>query len=72
MADAVRRKPNMAKERFYFDGYHDHRIVMALAILATVLDEPTMITDAECVSKSYPRFWEDLMSTGVKVEFYDQ
>lgn len=41
------------------DGAGDHRIVMAAAIAATACRNASIIDDAECVSKSYPDFWED-------------
>ena len=40
-------------------GANDHRVVMALAILATKCAAPVEITDAEAVNKSYPAFWRD-------------
>ncbi len=41
------------------DGAGDHRIVMAAAVAATACSNVGIIDDAECVSKSYPDFWED-------------
>ena len=41
-------------------GHNDHRIVMALSILATIADEPITIDDAQAISKSYPGFFKDL------------
>ena len=38
----------------------DHRIAMAAAVAACVCRAPVTITGAQCVQKSYPRFWEDL------------
>ncbi len=38
--------------------YNDHRMAMAFAPLA--LKVPLVIKDAEVVSKSYPKFWDDL------------
>ena len=32
-------------------GHNDHRIVMALSILATIADEPITIDDAQAISK---------------------
>lgn len=43
-------------------SHHDHRIAMALAIVATAAKEPILIDDAEAVNKSYPRFFNDLES----------
>lgn len=49
-------------------GHKDHRIIMSLAILATVLDKPLTIIGAEFVQKSYPNFFEDLEKLGIKLE----
>lgn len=46
------------------EGWNDHRIVMALAVAATICDEPVGITDAHAITKSYPHFFEDLKSIG--------
>ena len=45
--------------------YQDHRMAMAFAPLALKTD--VVIEDAEVVSKSYPAFWNDLKSIGLKV-----
>lgn len=50
------------------DAANDHRIAMAAAIAATMADGPTTIIGAECVSKSYPAFFEDFASLGGIVE----
>lgn len=50
-------------------GHNDHRIVMALSILATIADEPITIDDAQAISKSYPGFFKDLASCGLFIEF---
>lgn len=42
--------------------YNDHRMAMAFAPLA--LKIPLQIEDAGVVSKSYPGFWEDMISLG--------
>ena len=44
------------------DSAGDHRIAMAAAAAASVCEGPVEIRGAECVRKSYPRFWEDLDS----------
>ncbi len=46
------------------DARNDHRIAMAAAIAATVSNSPVTILGAECVNKSYPRFWEDYRRLG--------
>lgn len=47
-------------------GHNDHRIVMALSILATVYGGE--IDGAESVSKSYPDFFDNLKKAGAKIE----
>ena len=42
------------------DGRGDHRMAMALAVAALVADGETTITGADCVSKTYPTFFQDL------------
>ena len=42
------------------DGRGDHRMAMALAVAALVAEGETTITGADCVSKTYPTFFEDL------------
>lgn len=53
------------------NSYQDHRIAMAFAILALYADDETVITDSECVSKSYPRFWRDLENLGASIRSYE-
>lgn len=45
-------------------SHKDHRIAMTLAIASTVCEEPIIIKDYECVSKSYPEFWNDFKNIG--------
>ena len=47
--------------------HQDHRIAMAFTVLGLAADGETVITDAECVSKSYPGFWEDIESIGAEI-----
>lgn len=51
------------------DAHKDHRIAMALAIAGTVCDGDVTILNAECVSKSYPNFFEDFASLGGRVRY---
>ena len=46
--------------------YEDHRMAMAFAPLAMVVEE-VEIEDALVVEKSYPHFWEDFKSMGFEV-----
>jgi 3-phosphoshikimate 1-carboxyvinyltransferase len=42
------------------DTHNDHRIAMAATIAACISRKPIHLTDASCVSKSYPKFFADL------------
>ncbi len=46
------------------DAWNDHRIAMSLAVASTRSTAPIIIRGAECVSKSYPRFFEDFRMLG--------
>ena len=48
------------------DSFSDHRIAMSAAIAATVCKMPVTILGAECVEKSYPKFWEEYACLGGK------
>lgn len=50
------------------DSAGDHRIAMAAAIAATAADGPVTILGAECVSKSYPAFWQEFRRLGGQYE----
>ena len=52
--------------RVTVSGHNDHRIVMALSVLAGI-GEGTTITGAQAIAKSYPGFFEDLAKTGVEI-----
>jgi 3-phosphoshikimate 1-carboxyvinyltransferase len=49
------------------DSKGDHRVAMAFSILGSAVGE-TIINDAECVSKTFPQFWEVFKSIGGEVK----
>lgn len=49
------------------DSHGDHRIAMAGAVAALKSKKGMGIDGGECVSKSYPRFFEDLKSIGGQI-----
>ncbi len=55
-----------AVENPAIDTYEDHRMAMAFAPCALKLGK-ILINDPHVVSKSYPRYWDDLRMMGVKV-----
>ena len=52
------------------DAVNDHRIAMSAAVASTVCTEPVKILGAECVQKSYPKFWEEFARLGGSYEQY--
>lgn len=46
------------------DCQNDHRIAMMLAVAATRCAQPVTLLGAQCVSKSYPGFWQDYTALG--------
>ena len=49
------------------DSFNDHRIAMSMAVAATRCTSPLKINGAECVSKSYPDFFEVYESIGGEI-----
>lgn len=49
------------------DSRGDHRVAMAFSILGSAAGKTT-INDAECVSKTFPQFWEVFKSIGGEVK----
>lgn len=49
-------------------GFNDHRIVMAAAISAIRCEGPVWIEGAEAIDKSYPKFFEDFIALGGRVD----
>ena len=50
-------------------GHNDHRVVMALSVLATQFG--AAIEGAEAIAKSYPNFFEDMRRLGLEIREYD-
>ncbi|QTE22088.1 3-phosphoshikimate 1-carboxyvinyltransferase [Polaribacter cellanae] len=53
-------------ENISIKTYNDHRMAMAFAPLA--LKVPIKILNAEVVTKSFQKFWEDMQQIGVKID----
>lgn len=47
--------------------YEDHRMAMAFAPIAMLIDEVT-IEDPKVVEKSYPHFWDDFKKLGFRID----
>ena len=49
------------------DTYNDHRMAMAFLPLSLIYNE-IKIENPEVVNKSYPAFWDDLVSVGFTIK----
>jgi 3-phosphoshikimate 1-carboxyvinyltransferase len=50
------------------DSFGDHRIAMAFSVAAAASEQGVVIRGAQCVDKSYPKFYEDFAKLGGKLE----
>jgi pentafunctional AROM polypeptide len=46
--------------------YDDHRVAMSFSVLSVAVPEPVLITERECVGKTWPGWW-DILSLSFKV-----
>lgn len=53
-------------------GYHDHRMVMALAIAGMAAEGETIVDTAESASVTYPKFVEDMKRLGANIELFEE
>ena len=60
---------DVAQPSSAIDCYDDHRVAMCFSVLATVAPGSTLISERECVGKTWPGWWDQLHSLfGVKLE----
>ncbi|MEN3041213.1 MAG: hypothetical protein ABDH66_06730 [Bacteroidia bacterium] len=58
---------NLPAELPVFESHGDHRMAMALSLIAARSKGPIYIEGAECVRKSFPHYWEVLQRLGAEV-----
>lgn len=51
------------------DSHNDHRVAMAIAMVATIANGPTKILNAGCVAKSFPHFFKCFEALGGDVTY---
>ena len=51
-----------------FSSFNDHRVAFLLTILATTASKPTKIIGFDCVSKSNPRFLDQIKDLGLRTK----
>ncbi|MEA4920007.1 MAG: hypothetical protein VB078_03680 [Clostridiaceae bacterium] len=70
--DIIRIYPKAPSGGCEIDSMGDHRIAMMEAVLACGAEKPVIIKNAQAIEKSYPRFWEALISLGVRIELLEE
>jgi 3-phosphoshikimate 1-carboxyvinyltransferase len=66
--DGLEIEPPSEVNRAEIETHRDHRLAMAFAIAGARV-EGILIRDPECVSKSYPGFWQALAHAGVELRW---
>jgi len=59
--------PDKLQGNRLIETYSDHRLAMCMSIIATKIPN-LQILDPDCTNKSYPHFFKDLKSLGIKIE----
>jgi len=65
--DSLTIKGTSAMHGATVDPHNDHRIAMACTLAALGARGKTKIQNSECINKSYPQFFNDLLSLGVNI-----
>lgn len=67
----VHGKPEGVEGGVEINAHFDHRLIMALTIVGLRARSGLMIKDAHHVAKSYPQFFDHLMSLGAQVKWIE-
>ena len=62
-------KINTKVKEVEFDSHNDHRVLMSLSLYSSIMN--VKITNSDCVKKSNPNFFIDLLKLKKGVEFYE-
>lgn len=62
-------KINTKVKEVEFDSHNDHRVLMSLSLYSSIIN--VKITNSDCVKKSNPYFFIDLLKLKKGVEFYE-
>ena len=54
----------------YLDCHDDHRLVMSFAILGSKMNN-IVLSNYKAVEKTYPNFWKDMETLGLKYKLFD-
>jgi 3-phosphoshikimate 1-carboxyvinyltransferase len=65
----VQGRPRGIEGGVEVDGHSDHRMLMALAIVALRSQRGLTLTGVEHIAKSYPHFFTELQQLGVDIQY---
>ncbi|MBU7319880.1 3-phosphoshikimate 1-carboxyvinyltransferase [Paenibacillus oleatilyticus] len=54
------------------NAHYDHRVIMALTVVGLRSEQGLIINDAHHVAKSYPHYFEHLLSLGAQIELVEE
>ncbi|GIP39760.1 3-phosphoshikimate 1-carboxyvinyltransferase [Paenibacillus sp. J31TS4] len=67
----VHGKPEGVRGGVEIDAHFDHRVIMALTVVGLRSEQGLVIRDAHHVAKSYPTYFDHLLSLGARIERID-
>lgn len=67
-AIVIQGRPEGVEGGVTVDGHSDHRVLMALAIVALRSQQGLTLTGVEHIAKSYPHFFEELQRCGATIQ----
>jgi len=63
----INGNPQKKLKNIFVNCHDDHRIAMSFSLLSVSMNE-LVISDYTCINKTYPNFWKDMSSLGLKNE----
>ncbi|CAG7622371.1 3-phosphoshikimate 1-carboxyvinyltransferase [Paenibacillus allorhizosphaerae] len=64
----IRGRPQGVAGGVEINAHYDHRVIMALTIVGLRSEQGLIINDAHHVAKSYPQYFDHLLSLGAQIE----
>jgi 3-phosphoshikimate 1-carboxyvinyltransferase len=67
----IHGRPQGVQGGVEINAHYDHRVIMALTIIGLRSEEGLIINDAHHVAKSYPHYFEHLLSLGAQIDLIE-
>ncbi|TBL78265.1 3-phosphoshikimate 1-carboxyvinyltransferase [Paenibacillus thalictri] len=67
----IHGKPEGVTGGVEINAHYDHRVIMALTVVGLRSEKGLTINDAHHVAKSYPQYFDHLLSLGAQIELVD-